>query len=539
MAIDRFAARQLSLAALAAVIFVAWMHPAILDVRNVGWLLDGSDRGQTAIGLAAYLRGGSWPALHNPLLLAPEGLPLSLTDSNPLLGLLCRPLGLPADWQVIGWWLLVCVVLQVAFANALLRRHVADPLALFLGTALVSFSPTLIARYGHVNLCAHWTILWALWIFVDETRAKQPAWWMAVIGVSLLIHPYLAVMTGAIWASAVIRLIILHRDRSSIMIAAGAVAASVLAIAWWLGLIGQSLVSSGTYGRFGIALDGLWNPGNPDYSALLPGVAASPAQGFEGFNYLGAGMLVLVALAVIALLFGRGRSAGLSLTWLIPAFGAFALIAIGPHLIWRGQVIASIPVAAGLRDALDPVRAAGRLFWPVGYVIALTAVVIVARLPRGALMIGGALALQVIDLAPMLAAVRATSARADDHRLYLRTRDPRWQSIIDRASAIEFYPIRSDREKAVVEELAWRAITAPRPVLLRYFYASREPAAVAARLDADAAAFRAGRIDRSRLYVLLDGRASGALAGRVTIIDGLAVIVPDAAVIPSSPRSAS
>lgn len=519
--------------ALGLAMFVAWMHPAILDPRNIGWLLDGSDRGLSSLALMAYLRGGSWPALHDPLLMAPNGLPLALTDSNPLLGLLLKPLGLPAAWQVTGLWLLACVLLQVGFARALMTHYVTDPLAAFLGTALLAISPTLIARYGHVNLCAHWLILWALWVFVDPDRARRPSWWAAVLGMAMLVHPYLAVMTAAIWASAVLRQLTLE-PQSWRRTAVGATAVAVLlaGIAWWLGFVGLDTLPTGSYGQFGMALDALWNPGNADYSALLPGLTTTAAQGFEGFNYLGAGLLLLLVVAVAAVVVRRDRLADLPLVWLIPAFLLLTLVAIGPHLVWRGQIVLALPMPTAVRDALDPVRAGGRLFWPIGYAIALAAIAVAGRLPRATLILGAALALQLFDLVPMVSAVRATSARGDD-QLFVRTRNSAWQTMVERASAIEFEPATPYLAEDVRDELTWRAITAPRPVPLRYFYASREPAAIRNRLDADAAAFRAGRIDPTRLYVILDNRVPLSVMNRIQLIDGIPVIPP---VSPSSPR---
>jgi hypothetical protein len=535
MGIMRRALPSLAYVALAIAMFVAWMHPAILDPRNVGWLLDGSDRGQNSMGLIAYLRAGSWPGLHDPLLMAPDGLPLALTDSNPLLGLLLGPFGLPVGWQVTGLWLLSCVLLQVAFARALVTRYVADPFAAFLGTALLAISPALIARYGHVNLCAHWLILWALWVFIDPERSRRPGWWAAVLGVALLVHPYLAVMAAAIWASAVLRLLTLEPAAWRRMIAGAASGAALLAlVAWWLGFVGLDALSTGSYGQFGMALDALWNPGNPDYSALLPGLATTAAQGFEGFNYLGAGLLSLIVVAVAAIVARRDRVADLPLIWLAPAFLVLTLLAIGPHWVWRGHTLVVVPIPDLVRNALDPVRAGGRLFWPVGYAVALAAIVVAGRLQRASLILGAALALQLFDLAPMVSAVRATSASATD-QAYRRTRDPAWQAMVDRASSIEFEPATPYLEEAVRDELTWRALTAKRPVPLRYFYASREPAAIRARLDADAAAFRAGRIDPSRLYVVLDNRIPRAVMNRIQIIDGVAVVAPAIRTV-SSPR---
>lgn len=539
--IPRFATLLL-LGALGFAIFAAWMHLAVLDPRNVGWLLDGEDRGQSAIGLAAYLRAGHWPSLHQPLLAAPEGMTLLFTDSIPLLGLLLGPVAalLPGPLQFIGPWYLACVLLQVAFAWALVRRHAPDEASAFLATALLAFSPVLFNRYGHASLCAQWLILWALWIYTDADRSRRPWHWAAVLGVAALVHSYLLLMVAAIWSSAVLRALVRGDARGRTLVGAAAVALLVLGIAGWHGVLGGGYASTGTYGFYPTALDAWWNPGNPGYSALLPGSALDAGQGFEGLQYLGAGLLGLVALAIVGWLRGR-RGAGEGLVWLIPAFLLLAPIAIGPKPVWQGHALFAMTLPRSLVDALDPVRAAGRLGWPITYALAYAAIVAALRQRRALVLLGVALAVQMVDLAPMLAAVRATSARAEDRTVFRRTPDPRWAALIASASSIEFEPPEAFRDLALMEEVSWRAVAACRPV--RYFYASREKRATRARIEADSIAYQLAQIDPTRLYVLLGDPVPIGLVGRTERIDGVTVVAPSAPVAApscsSSPRSAS
>ena len=532
-----------ALFALAAALFGVWVHWCVVDPRNVGWLLEGADRGQSAAGLAAYLRAGHWPGLHEPLLAAPQGMGLLFTDSIPLLGLLLGPAAplLPAGVQFLGVWLLGCVALQVGFAWLLVRPHAPDRLAALLATALLAGLPVLFNRYGHASLCAQWLVLWALWVFVDRERAGSAWWWGTVLGVAALVHPYLLLMTAAIWASAGLRALYGGGGRRTLA-GMAAVAALVGAIEWWLGVFDGRYASTGTYGAFPMALDAWWNPANPGFTALIPSSAEDHGRGFEGLQYLGAGMLALVALAAMTLA-RRGERARLpgGLAWLFPAFAVLLLLAIGPQPIWRGQPLATLHLPRSLIDLLDPVRAAGRLAWPLTYTLAYAALIAVLPHRRATVLLAGALALQVIDLSPMLFAVRATSARADDPAKYGRTRDPRWQALLARSGEVQFQPAEPFRDLQLMEEITWRAIVACRPV--RYFYASREAIETRRRIDADTADFAAGRLDPGRLYVLLDGRVPAALAGRVERIDGVAIIAPTApappAICASSPRSAS
>lgn len=511
----------------AAVLFAAWMHPAVLDPRNIGWLLDGHDRGQSAIGLAAYLAGGAWPLLHNPLLLAPEGTSLLLTDSIPLLGLLLGPFADSlAGMQFVGLWLFACVVLQLLFAWALVRPHAPDALGAWLGAVLLAAMPMLFNRYGHASLCAQWLILWALWIYVAPHRDGRPLWWLAVLGTAALVHSYLLLMVASIWAGSLLRRVG-RRDGttaiSAILAEAVLLTGLVALMLAALGVFGGGFQSTGTYGRFPMALDAWWNPANPSYSALLPSSPEDHARGYEGLQYLGAGLLALVAVAGIAALAGRRTGAG-GLGWLLPGFMVVGLIAIGPApLIW-GKPVVTMALPPWLVDALDPVRAGGRLFWPATYTLAYAAITRVLALPRGTMIVAAALAVQVIDLTPMLAAIRATSARANDPASFTRTRDPRWPALIARARHVDFTPADHLIDAAVLQEVTWRAVLARRPV--GFTYTARIPQLVRTRLAAERAAFVRGQVPAGRLLIVQDGEVPPALRRRALRIDGVTLIAP-------------
>lgn len=536
--------RLLPLALLPVALFLALFHPAILDIGNFGWLIRGTDNGENALGLHAYLHdSGAGLSLRTTLLGAPEGVPLLFTDSNPLLGLLLKPFAalLPADAQFVGVWLLACLFLQVAFAWALLRRFAPSPLALWCGVVLLAALPTLANRFVHVNLMAHWLILWALWVYLDPARAARLRWWAPVIAVTALVHSYLLVMVGAIWASALLERFVAG-DASARRRLAGqgvAVLAGVFCLAWWLGAGGRYALS-GTYGAFAMPLDALWNAANPSYSNLLPTVAQREGRGFEGFQYLGAGGLLLLIGAVLVARrippAGKERAILHRLRWLAPALVVLTLLAVGNLPDIAGHRLPRFPLPEALAPALDAVRASGRLFWPVAYVLMFVALVALYRLPRdrAGLALAALVAVQAIDLAGMFAAIRATSAEAADRRRYVRTADPRWDALVAGARDIAFMPGDVTKDLALFQEVAWRAASRGRPV--RTVYAARTALATARRLAAEQQDFAAGRLVPGRLYVLLPASPLPAEATpHMLLVDGVVVIRP----VASSPRSVS
>ena len=530
---------RLPLLVLPLLLFFALFHPATLDIANAGWLIRGTDNGENALGTHAWLHDPAPGMLKTHLLNAPEGVPLLFTDSNPLMGALLKPIAgvLPADAQFVGPWILLCLFLQVFFAWLLLRRFAPGPIALWCGVALLAALPSLANRYIHANLMAHWLILWALWRFTDAKRAGDNRGWAVLLGLAALIHNYLLLMVAAIWASAMLERFVAADRRGKLVLAGGAAAivAMVGAIAWLLGA-GEPHALAGNYGAFAMPIDALWNPGNPAYSTLLPSIEQRPGRGFEGFQYLGAGLLLLLPIAAFAAWKNPAQvdESGVlhRLRWLVPALVVLTLLAISNYPDIAGQMLPRFPLPAFLAPALDLVRASGRLFWPVAYVLVFVALLAAYRLPRtvASSVLAALLALQCVDLSGMYATVRAQSAEAGEHKLYVRTTDPRWDKLIEAADSVTFVPGDATRDLALFQEIAWRANSQGKPV--RLVYAARDSQTTLARLLREDKDVAEGRLERNRLYILHPGAKYDPMVGwgRFQTIDGIDILAPVGAV---------
>jgi hypothetical protein len=520
------------LAALALMLFSAFFHWQILDISNVAWLLRGTDNGENALGLHAWLHDPAPAFLRTTLLNAPEGTGLLFTDSNPLLSALAFPFRglLPADAQVIGWWLLACLFLQLFFAWKLLCRHAPNELALWCGVILLAALPTLFNRIVHVNLMAHWLILWALWRFTDPERSASNKGWAALIALAAFIHSYLLVMVGAIWASAMLeRLWKNPKGTPRLFAECAAILLMVGGIAWSLGVF-EPHWPSGNYGAFAMPLDALWNPGVASYSTFLPAIEQRPGRGFEGFQYLGLGLLILLPLATV-LARRLPRPAPNSpdslarLTWLVPALIALTLLAISTYPDFAGQRLPRYQLPGSVTVALDAVRASGRLFWPVAYVLVFAGIRILYRLEprRAGLVLAALTVVQIADLVPMTRSIRAHTSEARGAPLYVRTASPEWDQLVAQAKDIAFVPGDVTKGLGLFQEIAWRAAKARVPV--RAVYAARPSLASSARQNKETDAFRMGEVVPGRLYVLIDGEPiPTAMMMRVRPLDGVTIL---------------
>lgn len=522
---------------LSLLLFVAFFDVAMLAPRNIGWLLRGSDSGENALGLHAWLNDPHATLFRTYLLNAPDGVTLLFTDSNPLLALLVAPLARLAggDLQVVGPWLLACLILQLSLARALLSPYAPSRVMLWIGVILLTLLPSLFLRQVHVNLCAHWLLLWALWIFIDPRRAADGRWWLAVVVCAALVHSYLLLMVAAIWGSAMLeRWICLEKGwagRRNLLLGAAGVAIAAATCVFLLVDRG-GLVPTHSFGQFGMPIDAPWNPAIGGLARFLPAYAQAPDRQMEAFQYLGAGLLLLIAAMPFSLATGRETIATTGslhrrLCWLIPAGTVLTMLAITHRIDYAGVTLVHIPLSATMVAALDPIRASARLFWPVAYGLVFAAITAAYRLPpaRGQLLLAVALAVQVLDLGGLAHFTRATASGARDPSKWIRTRDPRWAMAISAAHDVTIMPPNAVEQLDLFQELAWRAVDAGRPI--RLVYASRSNEVTKARLKREEEAFDRGDLDPHRLYVLLpQAKLPKVAADRVAMLDGVRVILP-------------
>ncbi len=163
--------------------------------------------------------------------------------------------------------------------------------------------------------------------------------------------------------------------------------------------------------------------GQGEWSQLLPPLGQSTAGQYEGFAYLGAGMLALAAVA--AILAVRGAFSGASptspssigrglpadgLSWGLSRAPTLLPLAVAVTLLFAAGLsyrvgfatteILALPLPEPLIALLSVFRASGRFIWPATYLLMFAVLVVVCR--RGArfapLLLAGALALQAFDL---------------------------------------------------------------------------------------------------------------------------------------------
>ncbi|MBN8897304.1 MAG: hypothetical protein J0H35_03820, partial [Rhodospirillales bacterium] len=256
-----------------------------------------------------------WPLLVTRLLEPPQGVNISLTDSIPLAALLTKLFRgmLPAGYTTIYPWLGVAFLLQPIAGVYALRGAGEKRLLPAALVALLALSmPTLLFRVGHIALCSHFLLLFAIGLYLRITADGRgrlgPV--LLLLCASLLIHPYLLAMVATVLVAAPITLCLRRAPWATV---AGQVAAALVATAGLALLLGYGGESPGS--GFGRASMNLISPVYPFQSFLYQAIVGSPAPRvdatglqYEGYQYLGAGVLLLLAVMLVTDPRAVGRS---------------------------------------------------------------------------------------------------------------------------------------------------------------------------------------------------------------------------------------
>lgn len=542
-------------------LFLCFFTPEVLDPTRIGWTLE-ADWGQHFLGWNAW-RGMPWSTFnHETLLGAPMGNTLQSTDSNPPFAFLFKPFAawLPQPFQYIGLWFGFCVVMHVMFAYKLVRPHAPGRWLALGGAVVLSALPMLYYRMRHDTLVAQWVILWALHLFINVREDGLPeggsAWrflgswfrngskmlgYAGVLGFTGMLHPYLLFMVAAIWGGDVLRRFwpaALKMDRpvifDSLARAAFAFAAAVFGL-FVGGAFNKGMSpGAGGYSYYSFPIDGWFNPVRPEFSTILKAWPLDGGQSFEGYQYLGVGLIALIITA--ATLYAltpearRARTFIGGLVWLVLPFLVLFLIAVTNHGQVYGHTLWKFPVPSALSGPLAVLRASGRLVWPITYCLVLVALVVVlkSRPKVAAVTIPLVLLVQAYDLSGFAAAMRAATSLSANPQVYYLTPSPQWDQLVTLSKGIDFYPANVHFNDKLFYELTWRATSQVKPV--NTMYAARLNMIQAGYEEAGQDAFKRGTVNDDHLFVFLKQcDAPASLWPRLRMLDGVWIIPPKSA----------
>ncbi len=431
---------------------------ARLDPTNLSWLE--GDAATYYIGWELFRQDTHfhWPLTSTNRLGYPLGDSIAFLDLNPLLATVLKLLSplLPTPFQYLGIAVLFAVSLQFFFATRLFQMLLGrNALAVFLFGLFFVIAPPMTWRFSnHYALANHWLLVAALCLFVSlQTNPGDRSRRLALLsgllgGVAVGVNAYLALMVVVVVTAGVITACWRHRlslKAASGILTATATACLIFAVA--LGLLRSDGGYRGDgYREYSMNLLAPIDPG------VVPGVFLrsmplfSPYQ-YEGYNYLGAGVLMLCVMLLPSLSLKRLRR--LTAADVVPLTMACLVLtacAVSTKITAGSVLIADLDPHQVLTRYLAMFRASGRLFWAPYYVI-LTAVLVTAfaiwKPRKAAVLITVALVVQFADTLPLRNAV--SKAVGQSHPLPFHS--PQWSSLgKDHANLLVFPPWQCGRD---------------------------------------------------------------------------------------------
>lgn len=418
-------------------------------VFGVGYLSGSSEFWSWPVGDAAMMRTGweyyskepwHWPLGHTSGTGGLLGTNILYLDAIPLVAFVAKLLRtvFGGRWHPYGFWHLAIYALQGMF-GALLARQVGLRSVLG-GVAVAMLNLSLYAfvlRFYHEGLNAHFVLLWAFSLYLRTTPTRRTssiaAEWTACIACSLLLHPYLAAMSTLLAAASLVRL----RFRQAVE-AIAVVGVGLAVVAYSFGYFPRRLPSSP--GDFGRASLNLMSLAVPYYSRLFP-TSSLPQDAtglqWDGCNYLGVGVWILVLLALVSAprecwRLIRQHKAMTTALLLLAAYAPSNQCWLGEYLVWE------YPMPDALRGLFENARATGRFFWPVTYALGIASSgIMVRRFPRyGVVIVALTASIQMVDSSAYWPIVTNALARPAKRHLDWNV----WSLALAGAARVNMYP---------------------------------------------------------------------------------------------------
>jgi hypothetical protein len=203
-----FALVALVLGILDAGLLLGWQQ---IKPGDLTWL-----RGDAAVYEAGweFLRRQAWtfPPTWLAHLDYPFGISAAYLDVIPIVAVPLHVFAglLPVDFQYLGAYAAICLILQAYFGMRLLSCFTTDRLLIVVGALFFLNSPILLMRlYGHFSLCSQWLIVAALYCYFRPVERRNLAAYIApfamLAAIAGGITPYIAAMVLMIGLAALLR----------------------------------------------------------------------------------------------------------------------------------------------------------------------------------------------------------------------------------------------------------------------------------------------------------------------------------------------
>ena len=366
-----------------------------LNVTNDNWIMSGYDEFDIFQHYAGWLafRNSKWAF---PLGMADQmavgvGTIISFTDSIPIVAIIFKLFRnvLPETFQYFGLFTLTCYILQSIAAFKILMLETEDVIYSTIGTLLFSFAPVFLERaFRHTALGAQWLILFSIYLYLKyciQEHKNVYLYFMILEVLAIGIHPYFLPMVGCFVLLCVIRDV--RKKYYYSIIYLFAIQIITCLFGYVIGALGSGVEVYRTgYGYYSMNLNAMINPsscGQYTWSSILKPLSQTLGN-YDGFNYLGAGVLLLGIVVVLLIFFMRQDKLVFGMVkrqiFLVGICIILTCFAISNVVTYSDRILFTVPFPEFLSNVCSIFRASSRMFYPVYYIIFLTLIILLWRI---------------------------------------------------------------------------------------------------------------------------------------------------------------
>jgi hypothetical protein len=369
---------------------------SVLSPQNINWLMSARhDWGTHYLGWA-YYRDSPWtfPLGDMGNYNYPVGTNVGYADSIPLLAFIFKIFSgiLPEDFQYLGLWLLFCHLMAAYYTVKIFKLYNLNLFYILTGVLLIACNPVLVYRGLHPSLCAHGFILASIYYYLKPSTAANVKQvnrsQVYLLVVSALISPYITLMVVGFNFIVPFKSYFYEKLLSLKQAVIYPIVSCILVLVVWyvFGMLDFSssvnLEVVNSYGLYGFNLNSFFN--SMGYSTYIPALKQVSPHQYEGFLYLGIGVMLLAVIALICFfvasptskVFSKIKKHNLPLLFL--AVG-MAIFAITNKVTYGDQTLFTYPLPEFILKVGGVFRASGRFFWIAYYIFLLVIILVFVK----------------------------------------------------------------------------------------------------------------------------------------------------------------
>ena len=293
---------------------------------------------------------------------------------------------LPSNFHFFNLWIFLCVFLQSYIAFLIIYNNTKNLTFSVIGSLFFLISPIFISQImEHPALAGHWLILLGFYIERKKKLTKKTFYWTALISLSALIHFYFTIILLGIFFLFVINKYLINFDIKKLSSQICIPTIFLLITMYIFGYFEVPFTDSLAYG-YGIYKTNLASIISPifhgqgaivNWSLFLPEIPMTLQEKNEGFSYLGIGgiFLLLIGIFFIFSNFTEIKKSNYRPYFFIIIL--FSLFALTNRISFANVSLFEIDLPKYIYGIFSIVRASGRLFWVVYYLIFLGSIIII------------------------------------------------------------------------------------------------------------------------------------------------------------------